>query len=151
MTDPQGTATKTRRGGITPPQHRGRVLALQVLFECDLTNHEWHDSIGDQSDAIRASATATAFAQTCIAGVLECRDEWDREIRRHAPLWPVEQLSTVDRNVLRMAFYELRVGSRVPPRVVINEAVELAKEFGGEHSAQFVNGVLGAAVDERLG
>ena len=70
----------------------------------------------------------------------------DEVIRRHAPAWPLDQVSAVDRNILRIALYELRPGSPTPPKVAINEAVELAKEFGGEGSSRFVNGVLGAAV-----
>ena len=88
------------------------------------------------------------FAERCIEGVLAMLVELDALVTAHAPMWPVNQLSVIDRNVLRLALYELQPGSLVPPKVAINEAIELAKEFGGEASSRFVNGVLGSAYEE---
>ena len=141
-------ATKGRAASPRYPWRRGRVLALQVLFELDLTSHDWRVSLDAHAEEVRASAAVESFAASRIEGVVDNRAELDDMVRRHAPMWPVEQLSAVDRNVLRMALFELRQGSSTPPKVAINEAVELAKEFGGEGSARFVNGVLGASLDE---
>ncbi len=149
MSEPYSSAIKITRGREgSPPRHRGRILALQVLFECDLTGHDWEYSLANHADAIRARPAVKAFASECLAGVASTHSDIDSAIQRHAPLWPIEQLSAVDRNVLRLALYELREESETPARVAINEAVELAKEFGGETSARFVNGVLGASVGD---
>ena len=141
----------------TPPQkpaptrqRRGRILALQVLFEADVTRHGWREALRAHAATVHAPNTVVAFAEERVEGVLEAMAAIDEVIRRHAPAWPLDQVSAVDRNILRIALYELRPGSPTPPKVAINEAVELAKEFGGEGSSRFVNGVLGAAVgDER--
>jgi N utilization substance protein B len=125
------------------------VLALQVLYEADLTGHDWRESLQVHAEAVHASPQVTAFAESCLSGVLDGGLELDESIATHAPAWPVAQLAVVDRNVLRVALYELRAGSSLPPKVAINEAVELAKEFGGETSGRFVNGVLGSALEAR--
>ena len=137
-----------RRTKTTPPQHRGRVLALQVLYEVDVTAHDWQASMASHVVAVDASARVATFADAIVRGVLDARERIDGLIGANAPMWPVAQLSPVDRNVLRLAMYEILPGSSVPPKVAINEAVELAKEFGGEASARFVNGVLGSAFEQ---
>ena len=85
-----------------------------------------------------------AFARELVTGVLEHREEIDEVIRQKATAWPLEQVAVVDRNILRLAIFEILLDNRVPVRAAINEAVELAKAFGGESSPKFVNGVLGA-------
>jgi transcription antitermination factor NusB len=93
-------------------------------------------------------ASATEYAQWLVRGVLDNRGDIDSLIQQRAPLWPLAQMSAVDRNVLRIGLYESLFGSAtVPLRTAINEAVELAKLFGSETSAKFVNGVLGRAVE----
>lgn len=131
-----------------PRQRRGRSLALQVLYEEDLTGHDWHDAMEAHAEATGATKQVVKFAERCVEGVLEARDRIDAVIRKHAPAWPLDQVPAVDRNLLRLAIYELRPGSSTPPKVAINEAVELAKEFGGEGSPRFINGVLGAALTD---
>ena len=143
---PLAAAAEARRKRVTP-QHRGRILALQVLFESDLTRHDWRESLEAHVEAVGASPSSSAFAAECVAGVHDRKKELDALVARHAPLWPIGQLSAVDRNVLRLALYELREGSPTPPKVAINEAIELAKEFGGASSSRFINGVLGAALE----
>ena len=118
-----------------------------MLYEADVTGHRWQDSLGVHVEAVRASKQVEAFAAACVAGVLEAVETIDEAIRRYAPAWPLDQVAAVDRNILRIGLYELRPGSPTPPKVAINEAIELAKEFGGGGSPRFVNGVLGAAVD----
>jgi N utilization substance protein B len=129
------------------PQRRARILALQVLYEVDLTVHEWQGSLIEHASAVGASAAVVELAEAWVAGVLRGQEAIDGVIAEHAPLWPIDQLSVVDRNILRLALYELRPGSSTPPKVAINEAVELAKEFGGEASSRFINGVLGSALE----
>jgi N utilization substance protein B len=143
------TAPPRNRQRPLGPQRRGRVLTLQVLYEVDLTSHDWRESLQAHAEAVHASPQVIAFAETCLSGVLDDGLELDESIATHAPAWPLAQLAVVDRNVLRVALYELRAGSNVPPKVAINEAVELAKEFGGETSGRFVNGVLGSALEAR--
>jgi N utilization substance protein B len=128
-------------------QHRARVLALQVLYEVDAVGHDWEVSLATHAEATRASDRVVELATTTIKGVLAAMAEVDELIVTNAPMWPLNQLSPVDRNVLRLALFELLPGSTVPPKVAINEAVELAKEFGGAASSRFVNGVLGATLE----
>ncbi len=150
MAQTLASPTRSPRGRFgEPPQHLGRVLALQVLFESDLTGHDWRVSLRAHAEAANAPEFVEAFAASRICGVIADRAELDDIVRRYAPLWPVGQLPVVDRNVLRIALFELREQApSTPPKVAINEAIELAKEFGGEGSARFVNGVLGASLCE---
>ena len=139
------------RGGFPIARRKGRTLALQVLYEVDLTGHGWQRAVELQAANTGASQAAVTFAEGCIEGVMGHREALDRLIERFAPAWPLSQLSAVDRNILRLALYELRFAATEPPKAVINEAVELAKTFGGETSPRFVNGVLGSAFAEEPG
>lgn len=142
------TTSASRRGKKPKTlQHRARVLAMQVLYEVDVTKHGWQGSLETHAMATEAPEHVVDLATATIEGVLRSMAEVDALITTYAPMWPVSQLSPVDRNVLRLALYELLPGSTVPPKVAINEAVELAKEFGGAASSRFVNGVLGAALE----
>jgi len=137
-----------------------RRLAMQSLFEIDsvghlpgdvvdarLANPEPNDSGPDP--VIAVSETASAFLRFLVAGVIAHRNALDNMIGRYASEWPVNQLAIIDRNVLRLALFELGCSQlQTPPKVVINEAVELAKRFGSDSSPRFVNGVLGSALDE---
>jgi N utilization substance protein B len=148
---------------------RARVLALQALFEIDRTGHAADVVLYERMEAARSGAPllddeddrdpraphpplgdeGVQFLLWLVAGVLSYRERLDGLIHHYAPEWPVEQLAIVDRSILRLALYELgAAASDTPPKVVINEAVELAKSFGGDSSPRFVNGVLGAALDE---
>ena len=91
-----------------------------------------------------AARESEAFARELVHGVLKDRERIDEVIRSTAPAWPLEQIAAIDRNILRLAIYEILIDNRVPMRAAINEAVELAKEFGGETSPKFINGVLGS-------
>lgn len=84
------------------------------------------------------------FMRELVQGVLEHRDRIDAVIRKNAPAWPLEQVAAIDRNILRLAIYEIVIDNKVPMRAAINEAVDLAKDFGGETSPKFINGVLGS-------
>jgi N utilization substance protein B len=119
------------------------MLSLQVLYEVDLTGHD-PDEVMERAFAEHDPVTDDVIAQVqrLVGGVLEQRAELDPVIGRAAPARPLHEQAAIERNVLRLAAYELTHTPDVPPKVAINEAVELAKRFGGENSGKFVNGVL---------
>ena len=123
-----------------------RELALQALYEVDLVGHApaavLHERCGMESDA---NARVAAYARQLVEGVMAATSRLDPYIQSHAPEWPLDQVAVVDRNLLRIALYEFTAG-RIPFKVAINEAVELAKEYGSDSSPRFINGVLGALV-----
>ncbi len=128
------------------PRHRARQVALQALFEIDVTNHRPGEVVNARL-VIEQPAMSTDiadFSRRIVHGVILHREVMDTVIRRFAPDWPVDQIAVIDRNILRMAIWEVAIG-QTPVKVVINEAVELAKEFGSDASPRFINGVLGAA------
>ncbi len=127
---------------MTGVRRRARIVALQALYEFDCAGHEPVSSAARLIGERPLYRDAASFAYELVNGVLDNREELDAQIQRFAPSFPVEQLSLVDRTVLRMAIYEITIGGKVPLKVAINEAVELAKTFGNENSSKFVNGVL---------
>ena len=129
---------------MTHARRKARTAALQALLESDCSRHEPNLSLSWLADENVLPEEALSYAQELIAGVLENKDRIDSLIRTHAPNWPVEQLSAVDRNILRLAIFEILIDNRVPLKAAINEAVELAKTFGSHSSSRFINGVLGA-------
>ncbi|HYM14004.1 MAG TPA: transcription antitermination factor NusB [Dehalococcoidia bacterium] len=126
------------------PRRKARVAALQALYESDVSHHDPLRSLDRLCIEARLSEAQTSFARELVEGVIEQRDAIDAIIHRAAPQWPVSQLSAVDRNVLRLAIREILMNNGAPIRAAINEAVELAKSFGSDNSAKFVNGVLGS-------
>jgi N utilization substance protein B len=130
-------------------RRRARIAALQALYERDTSNHEVHATLTRIASEERLPAASVAFARDLIEGVLAQQDEIDRVIAKAAPAWPVSQLAPIDRNVLRLAIREMLGDNGAPVRAVINEAVELAKSFGSDNSAKFVNGVLGSIERQR--
>lgn len=127
-------------------RHQARIAALQALFELDCTQHSPRSVIERLLEDAPLSEAGEVFAVDLVEGVSVKREELDRLIARYAPEWPVDQIAIIDRNVLRLAIYEILVRNDTPVKVAINEAVELAKEFGSESSGRFVNGVLGSLV-----
>jgi N utilization substance protein B len=126
-----------------------RQLALQVLYEVDIAKHRPSNVFEQQMDNYgELPADGVSFAHTLVSGVLEAQAELDAIIEQIASEWPVDQMAVVDRNILRMALFELRK-TDTPLKVVINEAVELAKTFGSDSSRRFINGALGAYVASR--
>ncbi|MBW7881832.1 MAG: transcription antitermination factor NusB [Caldilineaceae bacterium] len=137
-----------------------RRMAVQALFEVDSVGHKPGDVVDARlenpdpsetgNDPVVAVSMETAtFLRWLVTGVIKNRVKLDEIIAKYAPEWPVDQMAIIDRNVLRLALFELGCQeSDTPPKVVINEAVELAKKFGSDNSARFVNGVLGSALDE---
>jgi N utilization substance protein B len=129
---------------MTGTRRKARIIALQALYEFDCAGHDPASSVSRLIGERPFPEDAASFALELVNGVLDNREELDAQIRRFAPSFPVEQLSLVDRTVLRIAIYEMMIGGRVPVKVAINEAVELAKTFGSESSSKFINGVLGS-------
>lgn len=126
---------------------------MQSLYEWDFKdkNNELVASIVDRNaEEFGAGLDDASFIKDLVDGVIAHCDELDRVIEKAAPQWPIDQIAAVDRNVLRLGLYELKYGNpeEVPPKVAINEAIELAKNFGGESSGKFVNGVLGTVYRE---
>lgn len=130
-------------------RHEARGIALKILFEADLTPHGPLDILARYMEDESIAQAQREYSEQLVQGVAATRDEIDVLITEAAPAFPVDQLPVVDRNVLRVAVYELREGSDVPVKAAINEAVEIAKEFGGENSGKFVNGVLGTIAGNR--
>lgn len=139
------------RGRSAYYRRESRVLALQALYEADMTGHSPQASFQWLKAEANAEEASLEYAVELLAGVARQREGIDQLIQRYAPAWPVRQLPVVDRNILRLAFFEIQYGQGIPSKVAINEAVELAKTFGSESSARFVNGVLGSLMDEMEG
>ena len=131
------------------PRTRARSLALQVLYEVDLANHPPADVYRSRLDDSSLSNELNDFARQIIFGVLPLTNTLDHLIAKYAPEWPLDQIATIDRNILRMALWEFAVLRETPIKVAINEAVELAKLFGSDSAPRFVNGVLGALADHQ--
>lgn len=125
-------------------RRKARTLALQALYEIDISGHKADDvteRVLDEADLAEENKT---FVRDIVFGVIANKEKLDQSIREHAPAWPIEQLPVIDRNILRLAIFEILIDNRVPVKVAINEAVELAKTFGADRSSKFVNGVLGS-------
>jgi transcription antitermination protein NusB len=130
-------------------RRKARQAALQVLYEVDTTNHKPGRVLDARQTDTQLDAEGLQFLRWLITGVIENKDDLDQLISRYAPEWPVQQLAVIDRNILRLSIFELvSPDSDAPPKVVINEAVELAKIFGSDSSPRFINGVLGTALGE---
>ena len=126
------------------PRTKARSVALQALYELDITSHQplivWQERVEESE----LDAKLSEFARQIILGILPIRTQLDNFISEHAPEWPLDQVAIVDRNILRIALWEFAVFGKTPLKVAINEAVELAKLFGSESAPRFVNGVLGS-------
>ena len=129
---------------MTGGRHKARTLALQALYEIDMVGHDPEATVDHLLEEERLTEENAAFARDLVRGVTRYRDKLDVHIHRFAPAWPVAQIAVIDRNILRLAIFEILLDNRVPMKVAINEAVELAKEFGSDSSPRFINGVLGA-------
>jgi N utilization substance protein B len=123
-------------------RRQARVVAFQTLFEVDLVRHDPERVLVARLEETPLPEDAQQFARDLVLGMLAHQTEVDQLIRSAAPQWPLQQMAKADINILRLAVFELS-GGQTPLKVVINEAVELAKTYGGESSPRFVNGVLG--------
>jgi N utilization substance protein B len=131
------------------PRTRARSLALQVLYEVDIANHPPADIYRVRLEETPLPDELSDFARQIIFGVLRLTNMLDQIIASYAPEWPLEQIAAIDRNILRMALWEFAVYHDTPIKVAINEAVELAKQFGSDSAPRFINGVLGALADHQ--
>ncbi len=131
------------------PRTRARSLALQVLYEIDVANHPPADIYKSRLEETPLSDELSDFARQIIFGVIPLTHTLDQIIAKYAPEWPLDQIAAIDRNILRMALWEFAVYHETPIKVAINEAVELAKQYGSDSAPRFINGVLGALADHQ--
>ena len=129
---------------MTGTRHKARTIALQALYEVDSVARRPGTVVERLLSEADLSEENSAFVRELVDGAVRNKDGIDGNIQKFAPAWPVEQIAMVDRNILRLAIFEILFDNKVPVKVAISEAVELAKTFGSENSARFVNGVLGS-------
>ena len=125
-------------------RRKARALALQALYEVDSAGHEVEGVVNQLLANGGLSEENADFTRELVSGVIQNKGKIDLNIQSLAPVWPLEQIPVIDRNILRLAIFEILHDNKVPVKVAINEAVELAKTFGSDNSSRFVNGVLGS-------
>jgi len=126
------------------PRTRARSIALQALYEIDMTGHPPELVINERLSETPLEDNLSDFVRKIVFGIQPLTKELDQIIAKHAPEWPLDQVATIDRNIMRIALWEIAVSNQTPLKVAINEAVELGKIFGSESTPRFVNGVLGS-------
>jgi N utilization substance protein B len=133
-------------------RHLARAIVLQSLYEWDFygDGRNLLEILARNLQEFAPDLDEKTFAHMIAQGILDNQEVLDNTIRTFAPDWPLEKITTVDRNVLRVGTFELMYNFEIPSKVAINEAIELAKTFGGESSGKFVNGVLGAVYRNQL-
>jgi N utilization substance protein B len=129
-------------------RRQARIAALQTLYELDCTKHEVEEALARLRAVETLTQEALGFTEELVKGVLRNKSELDAIIKKFAPAFPAEHMSIVDRNVLRLAIFEILFSDKTPFKVAINEAVELAKSFGSNSSPRLINGVLGSITIE---
>lgn len=131
-------------------RHLARTIAVQTLYQWDFNDQKENidDILKNDKESFAPDFDDGGFIEHLVHGVIEHQAEIDGLIIKYAPEWPLEQITIIDRNVLRLGTFELKYDPNIPAKVAINEAIELAKNFGGESSGKFVNGVLGAIFKE---
>lgn len=134
-------------------RHLARTVAMQTLYEWDFNGgqQELSPLIRQNIREFAPDFNDGGFSERVVKGIKEHQAEIDKVIEQYAPEWPIAQITIVDRNILRIGVFELKYTNDIPPKVAINEAIELAKSFGGESSGRFVNGVLGAVYKDMGG
>jgi N utilization substance protein B len=130
-------------------RRQARVAALQALFEIDAVQHGVDVVLQRRLEALKLPTEAAQFTRFVVQGVLAHQEQLDEMIIDHAPEWPIDQMAIIDRNILRIALFEFVIDQGTPPKVAINEAVELAKIYGSDSSQRFVNGVLGTLLSKQ--
>ena len=158
---PVGTPTTDNRqlttNAMASPRRQARITALQTLYEVDTTGHPVEDVLRRNLDEPASENPNSSpleepagreFARSLVLGVLGKANELDVLIEKSAPNWPIEQMSRIDKTILRLAIFEILFDNRVPLKAAINEAVELGKRFGSDSSSRFINGVLGTVASE---
>ena len=130
-------------------RRQARIAALQSLFEIDCAHHQVGVVLQQRLEELDLPDEGQRFTREIVQGVLSHQPELDQMIVAYAPEWPIDQMAVIDRNILRIALFEFVINDETPPKVAINEAVELAKIFGSDSSSRFVNGVLGALLSQQ--
>jgi len=135
-------------------RRKARIIALQALYELDCTNHKAEEALAHLTAEDKLPQQVLTFSRALVAGVLQNKSQLDALIKKFASSFPTEQMSIIDRNILRLAIYEIlfqdrTLPDRTPLKVAINEAIELAKDFGTDSSPRLINGVLGSITTER--
>ncbi len=125
-------------------RRKARAVVLQALYEVDSVGHEVEGVVNQLLAKEGLSEENADFTRELVSGVIQNKGKIDENIQSLAPAWPLAQIPVVDRNILRLAIFEILFDNKVPVKVAINEAVELAKTFGSDNSSRFVNGVLGS-------
>jgi transcription antitermination protein NusB len=128
---------------------KARSVALQVLYEVDLTGHLPGTALSDLLEEEPLDANLSEFTSQIVFGVFPLIEKLDQFIAQHAPEWPLDQVAVIDRNIIRIALWEFAVADVTPIKVAINEAIELAKLFGSDSTPRFVNGVLGSLANRQ--
>ena len=126
------------------PRTRARGIALQALYEIDITGHPPGTVLEERIAESELDDKLTEFARQIVTGVMPLTEQLDHFIAQHAPEWPLDQIAIIDRNILRIALWEIAASDQTPLKVAINEAIELAKTYGSDSTPRFVNGVLGS-------
>jgi N utilization substance protein B len=126
------------------PRTRARSAALQALYEIDIAGHPPGTVLEERIADEELDGNLADFARQIVMGVVPITEDLDRFIAQHAPEWPLDQIAIIDRNILRIALWEIAVIDQTPIKVAINEAIELGKTFGSDSTPRFVNGVLGS-------
>jgi N utilization substance protein B len=130
-------------------RRQARIAALQSLFEIDFAHHQVGIVLQQRLEELDLPDEGQRFTREIVQGVLAHQPALDEMIVAYAPEWPIDQMAVIDRNILRIALFEFVINHETPPKVAINEAVELAKIFGSDSSSRFVNGVLGALLSQQ--
>ena len=128
---------------------KARSIALQVLYEIDMTGHEPAQALMERLNEEPLDEILADFSRQIVFGVMPLTKKLDDFIAQHAPEWPLDQVAAVDRNIIRIALWEFAVSGCTPIKVAINEAIELAKFFGSDSTPRFVNGVLGSLANRQ--
>jgi transcription antitermination protein NusB len=131
------------------PRTRARSVALQALYEIDSTGHLPGDVLVERLAETPLEDKLESFVRDIVLGVVPIAEQLDGFIAQHAPEWPFDQVAIIDRNILRIALWEIAVSDQTPIKVAINEAVELGKVYGSDSTPRFVNGVLGSLANRQ--
>lgn len=126
------------------PRTRARSVALQALYEIDVAGHPPGQVLQERIEEAELDDSLAKFSRAIVLGIVPIIKELDIFIAEHAPEWPLDQVATIDRNIIRIALWEFAIYAKTPIKVAINEAVEMAKSYGSDSTPRFVNGVLGS-------
>jgi len=133
---------------MTGLRRKARIIAIQALYELDYSAHKPKEVLARLIEEKALPDEAADFARSLVNGILRNKRDIDDVIRKFAPAFPINQIASIDRNILRLAIFEILFDNRVPVKAAINEAIELGKSFGSDSSQKFINGVLGSVVTD---